>query len=321
MLSYLRLRSPECPGFVDRHGRADGASGGQSSIKSAEKTNTETPTEAITQAGNGHLLRTQPNRPDGTSTLSEQSRRVHSPDVPSPNTGQAETVTSDNEDEVPTQVADPFEDLPANQAPVHVPEEMLFMEEKKLRQRKSGTSETRAKIAAVDNIVRTHAEPVPRKGYLSWDQVMLALEAYSRATGFHFRIRSGVKVANWTDPSGTEIPVSFTYGFKNLRCAHGFTQPSRASGDREAHSNYTGCEARFDAFVTLVSTSREGKVWSILVKNEWRLHNYHAETSRAVRGNQEVPSEGPLADNIADLSDAGAGSRQIAAYASSELGE
>ncbi|KAF4029853.1 hypothetical protein GN244_ATG18395 [Phytophthora infestans] len=97
---------------------------------------------------------------------------------------------------------------------------------------------------------------------------MSALEAYSRATGFHFRIRSSVKVANCTDPSGTKIPVIFTYGFKNFRCVRGVTQPSRASGDREAHANYTGCEARLDAFVTLVSTSSEGKVWSLLVKNE-----------------------------------------------------
>ncbi|KAF4129874.1 hypothetical protein GN958_ATG06997 [Phytophthora infestans] len=97
---------------------------------------------------------------------------------------------------------------------------------------------------------------------------MSALEAYSRATGFHFRIRSSVKVANCTDPSGTKIPVIFTYGFKTFRCVRGVTQPSRASGDREAHANYTGCETRLDAFVTLVSTSSEGKVWSLLVKNE-----------------------------------------------------
>ncbi|KAF4028781.1 hypothetical protein GN244_ATG19523 [Phytophthora infestans] len=74
--------------------------------------------------------------PSGTRTSSEQSRRVHLPDVPG--TGQAETVTSDNEAEVPTQVADPFEDLPANQASVQIPEGMLFMEEKKPRQRKRG---------------------------------------------------------------------------------------------------------------------------------------------------------------------------------------
>ncbi|KAF4028780.1 hypothetical protein GN244_ATG19522 [Phytophthora infestans] len=116
-------------------------------------------------------------------------------------------------------------------------------------------------------------------------------------------------------------PSQFTYGFKTFRCAQGGTQPSRASGDREAHSNYTGCEARCDAFVTLVSTSSEGKVWSILVKNEWRLHNNHAGTIRAVCRIREVPSEGPLADNIAVLSDAGAGFRQIASYAFSELGE
>ncbi|KAF4033778.1 hypothetical protein GN244_ATG14276 [Phytophthora infestans] len=135
----------------------------------------------------------------GTSTSSEQSRRVHSPDVPSPNTGQAETVTSGNEVEVPTQVADPFEDLPANQAPVQVPEGMLFMEEKKPRQRKSRTSETRGKITTAHKSVRTHAEPVPRKGYWSWDQGMSALETYGRATGFHFRIRSNVKVSNCTE--------------------------------------------------------------------------------------------------------------------------
>ncbi|KAF4131065.1 hypothetical protein GN958_ATG19700 [Phytophthora infestans] len=258
---------------------------------------------------------------EGTSKSSEQSRRVHSPDVPSPNTDQAETVTSDNADEVPTQVADPFEDLPLNQAPVQVPEGMLFMEKKKPRQRKTGTSETRARIAAAHNSVRTHAEPVPRKGYRSWDQVMSALEAYGRTTGFHFRIRSSIKAANCTDPSEPKIPVSFTYRLKNFRCAHGVTQPSRSSGDQEAHSNYTDCEARFVAFVTLVSTPHEGKVWPLLVKNEWRLHNHHAETIRTVRGIREVLVEGSLADNIAVLSDAGAGSRQIAAYALRELGE
>ncbi|KAF4044464.1 hypothetical protein GN244_ATG03172 [Phytophthora infestans] len=143
--------------------------------------------------------RKAPEGSSGTSTSSEQSRRVHSPDVPSPNTGQAETVTRENEDEVPTQVADPFENLPANQAPVQVSPGMLFMEEKKPRQRKRRTSETIAKIAAAHNSVRTHAEPVPRKSYRSWDQVMSALEAYGRATGFHFRIRSSVKVANCPD--------------------------------------------------------------------------------------------------------------------------
>ncbi|KAF4037979.1 hypothetical protein GN244_ATG09917 [Phytophthora infestans] len=46
---------------------AGGASGGQASRKSAEETNTAAPTEAITQAGNGHFLPTQPNGPDGAS--------------------------------------------------------------------------------------------------------------------------------------------------------------------------------------------------------------------------------------------------------------
>ncbi|KAE8950719.1 hypothetical protein PF011_g33164 [Phytophthora fragariae] len=50
------------------------------------------------------------------------------------------------------------------------------------------------------------------------------------------------------------------------------------------------------------------------------MHNHHADKGKRVRGINDVPADGPVADHIAALADAGAGSKQIASYATSELG-
>ncbi|KAE9306124.1 hypothetical protein PR003_g21320 [Phytophthora rubi] len=186
---------------------------------------------------------------------------------------------------------------------------------------KSSTSGDREKVAAAHVNVINHADAVPRKGYRSWQQLMEALKAYGIAKGFHFRIRSSKSVVKCRGSDGPEIPADFTFGFRNFRCIHGVMQASRGDGVRDSHVNFTDCKARFDACVSRVKTADGGQVWCVIVKNEWRLHNHHSEQGRRVRGINDLPSEGPVADSIAILADAGAGSQQIASYATAELGQ
>lgn len=121
-------------------------------------------------------------------------------------------------------------------------------------------------------------------------------------------------------PQGVPIPADFTHGFKNFRCTHGVMQASRGQGIRDAHSRFTDCQARFDAVVTKIPTGGSGELWYIIVKNEWRLHNHRAGADHVATGINEVPSSGPVVDTITVLHDANASSRQIARYASEELG-
>ncbi|OWY98353.1 hypothetical protein PHMEG_00030900, partial [Phytophthora megakarya] len=118
-----------------------------------------------------------------------------------------------------------------------------------------------------------------------------------------------------------QIPDRFVLGFRNYRCTHGVMQKGRGEGVREAHLNFTDCKARFDAVVTWVPSADLGGAWCVLVRNEWRMHNHHADGGDRIRGMNDLPAEGSVADNIGVLANACAGSRQIANYASNALGE
>ncbi|KAE9264237.1 hypothetical protein PR003_g32872, partial [Phytophthora rubi] len=169
--------------------------------------------------------------------------------------------------------------------------------------------------------VPNHADAIPRLGYRSWSQVMLALEYYAALKGFRYRIRSSQPIARCPRSDGLQIPDASEFGFKNFRCIHGVMQASRDGGVRESKVNFTDCRALFDAVVTRVDTKEKQMVWCILIKNEWGMHNHHADKGKRVRGINDVPADGPVADHIAALADAGAGSKQIASYATSELGQ
>ncbi|KAE9022002.1 hypothetical protein PF010_g20027 [Phytophthora fragariae] len=88
-------------------------------------------------------------------------------------------------------------------------------------------------------------------------------------------------------------------------------QASRSDGFRESHGNFTDCKERIDAFVTRVETADAGRVWCKIVKSELRMHNYHSEQGRYVRGIDDMPSDGSVADNIAVLADASARSKNM----------
>ncbi|OWZ14241.1 hypothetical protein PHMEG_00012312, partial [Phytophthora megakarya] len=118
-----------------------------------------------------------------------------------------------------------------------------------------------------------------------------------------------------------QIPDIFVLGFRNYRCIHGVMQKRRGEGVREVHLNFTDCRAQLDAVVTWVRSDDQGGAWCVLVWNEWRMHNHNADGCDHIRGMNDLPAEGPVADNIGVLADAGAGSRQIANYASNALGE
>ncbi|KAL3667350.1 hypothetical protein V7S43_007576 [Phytophthora oleae] len=271
-----------------------------------------------------------------TKTQTKPSRRVTLPHVPTSDSECAYTgeddhgsggddasdkeesseASSDESTDVATQASDPFADLPSHETPFDLPPDLQFLEEKKPRERKSAFSTTREKIAVAHAGVPKHAEALLRKGYRPWDQVTKALEYYGVTTGYRFRIRSSQPVAKCKGPDGIPIPEKFKHGFKNYRCIHGVMQASRGGGTRDAKLNFTDCKARFDAVVSKVTTEGAGSTWCILLKNEWREHNHCKDKGRRVRGVNDVPYEGPVADSIAVLADVGTGSRQIASYAS-----
>ncbi|KAE8997013.1 hypothetical protein PR002_g19146 [Phytophthora rubi] len=193
--------------------------------------------------------------------------------------GANDSASESGDSDAPTQVTDPFEDL-------------------------SSTSGDREKVAAAHVDVINHADAVLRKGYQSWQQLMEALKAYGIAKGFHFRIRSSKSVVKCRGSDGPEIPADFIFGFRSFRCIHDVMQASRGDGVRDSHVNFTDCKARFDAFVTRVTTADGGQVWAGVFE----------ESTTCTSG-------GPVADNVAVLADADTGSQQMASYATAELGE
>ncbi|KAE9287212.1 hypothetical protein PF008_g26469 [Phytophthora fragariae] len=245
------------------------------------------------------------------------SRGMFSPHAPVESSGDF----SDEKGETPTQMTNLFADLPVDEAPIELPECYLFLGEKRPRERRSGTSDIRSNIAEAHVDVPNHADAIPRLGYRSWSQVMLALEYYAALKGFRYRIRSSQPIARCPRSDRMQIPDAFEFGFKNFRCIHGVMQASRDGGVGESKVNFTDCKALFDAVVTRVDTKQKQMVWCILIKNEWGMHNHHADKGKRVRGINDVPADGPVADHIAALADAGAGSKQIASYVTSELGK
>ncbi|KAE9085442.1 hypothetical protein PF007_g21141 [Phytophthora fragariae] len=179
------------------------------------------------------------------------SRGMFSPHAPVESSGDS----SDEKSETPTQMTNPFADLPVDEAPIELPGCYLFLDEKRPRERRCGTSDTRSKIAQAHVDVPNHADAIPRLGYRSWSQVMLALEYYAALKGLRYRIRSSQPIA---------------------RCPR-------------------------------VETKEKQMVWCILIKNEWEMHNHHADKGKRVRGINDVPADGPVADHIAALADAGGG--------------
>ncbi|KAE9077073.1 hypothetical protein PF007_g24384 [Phytophthora fragariae] len=252
-----------------------------------------------------------------SSPKSTPSRGMFSPHAPVESSGDF----SDEKGETPTQMTNLFADLPVDEAPIELPECYLFLGEKRPRERRSGTSDIRSNIAEAHVDVPNHADAIPRLGYRSWSQVMLALEYYAALKGFRYRIRSSQPIARCPRSDRLQIPDAFEFGFKNFRCIHGVMQASRDGGVGESKVNFTDCKALFDAVVTRVDTKQKQMVWCILIKNEWGMHNHHADKGKRVRGINDVPADGPVADHIAALADAGAGSKQIASYATSELGQ
>ncbi|OWZ21344.1 hypothetical protein PHMEG_0004128 [Phytophthora megakarya] len=71
----------------------------------------------------------------------------------------------------------------------------------------------------------------------------------------------------------------------------------------------------------LMLSSHQRVAWCVLVRNEWRMRNHHPTGGRRIRGMNDLPAEGYVADNIGVLVNAGAGSRQITNYASNSLAQ
>ncbi|RLN50132.1 hypothetical protein BBJ28_00024391 [Nothophytophthora sp. Chile5] len=73
---------------------------------------------------------------------------------------------------------------------------LMFLAAKMPRERRSATSDVRAKMVQAHVAVPTDAPPVPRKSYATMDDVMGAVKQYGEAEGFFFRIRSTKSVAS-----------------------------------------------------------------------------------------------------------------------------
>ncbi|RLN93614.1 hypothetical protein BBJ28_00024647 [Nothophytophthora sp. Chile5] len=73
---------------------------------------------------------------------------------------------------------------------------LMFLAAKMPRERRSATSDVRAKMVQAHVAVPTDAPPVPRKPYATMDDVMGAVKQYGEAEGFFFRIRSTKSVAS-----------------------------------------------------------------------------------------------------------------------------
>ncbi|KAE9007789.1 hypothetical protein PR002_g16091, partial [Phytophthora rubi] len=207
------------------------------------------------------------------------SRGMFSPHAPVESSGDS----SDEKGETPTQMTNPFADLPVDEAPIELPECYLFLDEKRPRERRSGTSDTRSKIAQAHVDVPNHADAIPRLGYRSWSQVMLALEYYAALKGFRYRL------------TGRRFRMRLNSVSKTSGVSTASMKASRGGGVRESKVNFTDCKARFDAVVARVETKEKQMVWCILIKNEWGMHNHHADKGKRVRGINDVPADGPVA--------------------------
>ncbi|KAG3132323.1 hypothetical protein PI124_g20205 [Phytophthora idaei] len=164
-------------------------------------------------------------------------KRVFSPHEPTSTSDDSADVAQDEKSVAPTQLTEPFAGLAVSQAPFHLPSEFLFLEEKFPRERKSGTSVTRTKIAAAHVDIPTHAEAFPQKRYRSWDQVVTAAGTYVGSHRFRFRILSSQLVSKCKRSDAAEIPQDVKDWLKRYRCIHGVIQLCRGGGVRDAHVN------------------------------------------------------------------------------------
>ncbi|KAE9042911.1 hypothetical protein PR002_g3618 [Phytophthora rubi] len=147
---------------------------------------------------------------DTNTPQTKARRRVFSPHVPLSNSESEDDSHPSASEPTATTPSEASAGLTEKDAPFALPDEMLFLEEKKPRTRKSQTSGTRDAIAAAHACAPTHADMIPRRGYRSWDQVMMALKAYAASSGFHFRTRSSQPVAKCKGPRGGGCPFLLT---------------------------------------------------------------------------------------------------------------
>ncbi|KAG7375954.1 hypothetical protein PHYPSEUDO_014783 [Phytophthora pseudosyringae] len=162
--------------------------------------------------------------------------------------------------------------------------------------------------------VRNPVLPIPRKGYRSWKTIEAAVTAYEEKHNLHFRKRTGNSKVDTRNSLGAQVPERFAYTFRSFRCTHGVYQSSCSAGERSYPVRYTGCDARFDAVLMNLALKGAKPCWRLLFCNEWRTHNHPTTpaVSRSYQGVADIPSSGPVMENVALLHDHNASARDIA---------
>ncbi|KAG2991625.1 hypothetical protein PC118_g5020 [Phytophthora cactorum] len=125
----------------------------------------------------------------------------------------------------------------ANERGEPCPDQLVNLEEKLPRERKTKTDTERSLIDAAHHEVITKVPPVPRLAYKSWKAIEEAVADYEKATNTHYRVRSSGSVREYNETYSDQLPMGLEFSFKTFCCVNSVYQESRAKGDR---SNNTG---------------------------------------------------------------------------------
>ncbi|KAG3028538.1 hypothetical protein PC120_g4831 [Phytophthora cactorum] len=150
----------------------------------------------------------------------------------------------------------------ANERGEPCPDQLVNLEEKLPRERKTKTDTERSLIDAAHHEVITKVPPVPRLAYKSWKAIEEAVADYEKATNTHYRVRSSGSVREYNETYSDQLPMGLEFSFKTFCCVNSVYQESRAKGDRSNNTGYTGCKAKFTArFVNIASSEEEIFPW------------------------------------------------------------
>ncbi|KAG4060083.1 hypothetical protein PC123_g4999 [Phytophthora cactorum] len=134
----------------------------------------------------------------------------------------------------------------ANERGEPCPDQLVNLEEKLPRERKTKTDTERSLIDAAHHEVITKVPPVPRLAYKSWKAIEEAVADYEKATNTHYRVRSSGSVREYNETYSDQLPMGLEFSFKTFCCVNSVYQESRAKGDR---SNNTGGDIPVDGEV------------------------------------------------------------------------
>ncbi|KAG2765942.1 hypothetical protein Pcac1_g22636 [Phytophthora cactorum] len=189
----------------------------------------------------------------------------------------------------------------ANERGEPCPDQLVNLEEKLPRERKTKTDTERSLIDAAHHEVITKVPPVPRLAYKSWKAIEEAVADYEKATNTHYRVRSSGSVREYNETYSDQLPMGLEFSFKTFCCVNSVYQESRAKGDRSNNTGYTGCKAKFTArFVNIASSEEEVPNWRIILEN--------------------IPVDGEVARTASLLADAKASTKDIGVLLSRQLG-